>query len=511
MSVIPHPAPIKPHSEIDVSWVPEIAALATATKGENTFAALFDPESGSLAACIPTPSGPSFRSTREPVSSGTDWPNRINAIIKETLISELVDPLEVARQATAATDEVRRLHHLSNNFLALPPDADHVLSSGIQGAESLIQGPDADSIRILLGAYQANRGPLAPLSKLRENEAIEHPGFLTNMSNRMSTGRFAVSVVIVCIILIVLIPLAASSLRLMLVKSKIDDINALKSSVNRTENLIEVYRTLDDEAWSMTKLLGDISNCMPETLETSSIVLTHGEPISVDGISKSDDSGDGSEAVLEFAHRLRQTGLFEAVEPSFSPPDGRGIREFKITAEVNRQAKPISFIADDDYAIRSYSERRWGAVDEDGYLIDTDGATELQEETSQPADPIANNEDEPTRTASGDPAEIDAPDERGDIASARAGEGRRASPRGSSSTGSTRGAPRSRSEGRGEPMKIPDPVTAEEVNAMNRSEALQGLSIVAKAKNAPGIDDETKNRLQQDFDLLMQRVRETAP
>ena len=46
---------------------------------------------------------------------------------------------------------------------------------------------------------------------------------------------------------------------------------------------------------------------------------------------------------------------------------------------------------------------------------------------------------------------------------------------------------------------------------MNRSEALKGLSEVAKAKNAPGIDEETKNRLQQDFDLLMQRVRETAP
>ena len=153
----------------------------------------------------------------------------------------------------------------------------------------------------------------------------------------------------------------------------------------------------------------------------------------------------------------------------------------------------------------------WGEVDEDGYLIDSNDATRLPEETSQPADLIANNEDEPTRTASEDPAEVDAPDERGDIASARNGESRRASPRGSSSTGSTRGAPRSRSQGRGEPAKIPDPVTAEEVSAMNRSEALQGLSVVAKAKNTPGIDEETKNRLQQDFDLLMQRVRETAP
>ena len=35
-------------------------------------------------------------------------------------------------------------------------------------------------------------------------------------------------------------------------------------------------------------------------------------------------------------------------------------------------------------------------------------------------------------------------------------------------------------------------------------------SKVAEAKNQPGIDDAVKERLKDDFDLLMQRVRETA-
>jgi len=488
--------------------VPEIAALAAATGGRNSFAAIFDPESGSLAASVPTPSGPAFRSTREPVASGTEWSNRINAIVKETLISEHVDPIEVARQATVASDEVRRQHGDSGNHLTLPEGADATLTRGIEGAEDLLSSADADGNRMLLGALQARQGTLAPLAMLREHEQTERPGFIASMNQRMSSGRFAVGVVITCIILVVLTPLVASSLRLMLVKSKIDDIQALKTSVSRTENLIEVYRALDDEAWSMTKLLGDIANCMPDTLVAFSIVLTHGEPISVDGISKSDGASDGSEAVLEFAHRLRETGLFEVVEPGFSPPDGRGIRDFKITAEVKQQARPIAFLDEEDYAIRSYSERRWGPIDEDGYLIDSSGSASSAT-ASEPVD-VAIQEERDTSAPSGDVAGAEESDLPGDMASARPSDGRRASPRGSASP-SSRTAPRSRSEGRGEPMKIPDPVTAEEVAAMNRSEALQGLSEVAKAKNAPGLDEETKGRLQQDFDLLMQRVRETAP
>ena len=505
------PAPLPNNSNIEVNWVPEIAALAAATGGENTFAAVFDPESGSLAASVPTPSGPSFRSTREPVGSGAEWANRINAIVRETLISEHVDPIEVARQATAASDEVRRQHGDSGYFLTLPANSDAILTDGVDGAESLLSEPDANAWRLLLGAFQTQRGSLAPLAKLREHAALQHPSLLKKLNNRMSTGRFAVAVVIACIILIVLTPLAASSLRLLLVRNKIENIQALKTSVRHTENLIEVYRTLNDEAWSMTKMLGDISNCMPDTLEISSIVLTHGEPISLDGISKSSGSSDGAEAVLEFATRLRATGLFDTVEPSFSPPDGRGIRDFKITAEVTQQAKPVHFPEEDDFALTSFSERRWGAVDEDGYLIGSGSGSGNHESATLPARSLASDEN-PTRQPDTDDLSGTGSLEDGDaLANARPGDGRRASPRGSSSTSTTRGAPRSRSEGRGEPATIPDPVTPEEVQAMNRSEALKGLSEVAKAKNAPGIDEETKNRLQQDFDLLMQRVRETAP
>jgi hypothetical protein len=46
---------------------------------------------------------------------------------------------------------------------------------------------------------------------------------------------------------------------------------------------------------------------------------------------------------------------------------------------------------------------------------------------------------------------------------------------------------------------------------MNRSEALTKLSEIAKAKNRPGIDPEDKQKLDDSFQHLMQRVRETTP
>ena len=75
----------------------------------------------------------------------------------------------------------------------------------------------------------------------------------------------------------------------------------------------------------------------------------------------------------------------------------------------------------------------------------------------------------------------------------------------------SRGSARSRTEGRGEPAKLPDPVSAEEASAMNRSEALTKLSEISKARNTAGIDPEAKQKLDESFQHLMQRVRETAP
>ena len=495
LTLQPTACPMPPGNDLNVTWAPDIVALAIATDGQNEFAATFDQESGALALVVPTPNGPVYRSTREPTAQGENWSIGVMRVVRETLLNEGVKPTDVESESLRAADSART----AGCPFIIPSDADRRLTADLNDAEDLLDNDNTGGWRLLLGLFQARHSHLAPLTMLRTTEQIERPSLLTTMRRKLATPRFATAVVAACVAIVVLTPLAATGLRLTLIRSKIANERALQSSVQRTENLIEIYRALSSEAWSMTKLLGDIASCMPETLEASGFVLSHGEPVSIEGISKTEGSNDGSEAVLAFAHRLRATGLFENVEPSFSPPDGRGVRNFSVTADVRLQSKPIVLDNEDDYAIVTYSERRWGKVDEDGYLI---GATTTPREDVDPPPsdpstaPLATNEDNASPT---EPK----PDR---TRTSQGGDSRAAS---SSST--SRGAPRSRSEGRGEPPKVPDPVTSEEVAVMNRSEALTRLTEVAEAKNRPGTSEELKKRLGEDFDLLMQRVRETAP
>ncbi len=50
-------------------------------------------------------------------------------------------------------------------------------------------------------------------------------------------------------------------------------------------------------------------------------------------------------------------------------------------------------------------------------------------------------------------------------------------------------------------------MTDEEIAALSKSDALALLNRVAKARQSPSIDADTKNRLRADFDRLMQHIR----
>ena len=47
-----------------------------------------------------------------------------------------------------------------------------------------------------------------------------------------------------------------------------------------------------------------------------------------------------------------------------------------------------------------------------------------------------------------------------------------------------------------------------EIGAMSRAEAQAELARVSRARQSPGLDDETRDRLKSEFDRLLQRARE---
>ncbi|MCP4013862.1 MAG: hypothetical protein GY728_12210, partial [Phycisphaeraceae bacterium] len=241
-----------------------------------------------------------------------------------------------------------------------------------------------------------------------------------------------------------------------------------------------------------------------------------------------------------FNRRLRESGLVanSGPESSIEEPDGRGYTEFSITAELADPLRMVRYPAEEDYAVVSYSERRYGLVDEDGYLLEGDAAREafdariagglagLDFGTDSGVKPITGDSTEPTKTrrvadgdggddeddaSSDDSSEAVTDDRRSARTDDRSSDRRNGRPASrTTSAPSSRSDPGSRSASRNFVKEIPEPITAEEIATLSNAEAKDRLSKVASAKLMPGLDEETKARLKEEFTLIMARVRETA-
>ncbi len=528
-------------SGFEVDRVPEIACLAhlAGDAPDGLVASLDGHGRGrTLSAVIPTSSGPVFRSSR---GGDGDLPTRLRPLVVESLLADGQEPTEVG----TATDRM---------LGAVPPRTiGGVLIVGEHGESTLMSvhgslpdaaDPHAAEDRLLLAALDVASGPLSTLARLRADESVEEPGVLRSIALNLSNGRTAVAMVFAAILLVVVAPLATAGLRLMVMRGKVDDLGVLESRVREVENRQKIYRELDRQAWSVSKLLGDVANLMPEQIEATSISFSHGDPMTINGLAKRDGDASGTDAVFEFNRLLRESGLFADAGPmpSIDPPDGRGYSEFKISAELADPLRPLRTPAEKDYAVLSFSDRRFGPLDDDGYLIiDADkkdariaamverglAFEKALPELKAAGDPNASpDEDAPATTDSTDASDTgtviaDAgPEETVDTP--RSGTDRpsrttRPEPPSRTSgdrerdRGSSRGdagEPASRGAIRSHAVEVPPPITAEEIALLNRAEALDRWSKVSKARNAAGVSDEDNARLAEEFELLKQRVRE---
>jgi Tfp pilus assembly protein PilN len=526
-------------SDLEIERVPEIACLAhLAGDSPDGLVASLDGHgrSRTLSAVIPTSAGPVFRSSR---GGDGDLVTRLRPLVVETLLADGIDPTEIQPAAE------RVLRSAESGVIG------DVLVIGSHGESALMDAhgtlpdasdPHAAEDRVLLAAIDIRLGRLAALARLRAEEVFEEPGVLRRLTLGLSGSRTAVAIFFAAILMLVLAPLGSAGLRLMLMRTKVGDLAALEAKVRETDNRQKIYRELDRQAWSVTKLLGDVANLMPEQIETTSISLSYGDPMTVSGLAKRDGDLNGTDAVFEFNRRLRESGLFADAGPmpSIDPPDARGYSEFKISAELADPLRPLRTPAEEDYAILSFSDRRFGPVDDDGFLIvDAEkkqaridalikrglAFEQTLPEVKAEGDPNAAGSDDPTTlTTIGDEssepaiAAVDgAAAASGDVARTDADRPSRttrpATPsRATGDRGSARGGdePASRGAIRTNVIEVPPPISAEEIAVMSNAEAKDRLSKVSKGRQAPGLSEEDIARLKSEFDLLMQRLRETS-
>ena len=522
--------------DFEVTWVPEIACLAFLAGEAPTEISAALEEEGSTTAVIPTPNGPVFRSLRG--SLGGDPATILRPMVVETLLAEGLEPSTIEAELDRllrGTDA-----RLIGDSLLLENGADHRIMPVVAGVTPSADGREACTDRLLLAALGVADGPMSDLAGLRHREFREKPGLIGALSARLSNGRTAVGIAMTALLVLVLSPLVFSGLRLMVMRGKVSDLKELEAQVLQVENLGKVYRELDKQAWSVTKILGDISNLMPKQIEITSISLAHGEPLTISGVAKKDGDLSGTDIVFMFTRQLRESGLFANAGPlpSIERPDGRGYSEFKISPELADSLPELRPRPEDDYAVLTYRDRRYGPVDDDGYLIvdpedrkaridalvargialdtplppieaDVDPDSSEVASSRPVSRPDASSTSRPPR-GGGNPRDTASNDPRGEEAtpastsrdrSSSAGRDRGSSPRSSGD------APASRGSVRNKVIDIPDPLAPEEIDAMTVPEAKDRLGKVSRARQAAGIDDEQKARLKDEFNALMQRIR----
>ncbi len=504
-------------SGMEVRWVPEIACLAfLAGEESDSLCAILDADDTAMAAVIPTEHGPSFRAARSREQDDEGIESRLRPLVVESLLSEGIPTTRIESTIKLMFEGIES--RTIDNSLVIAPGADDLLHKIVTNASVAINGSAPADDRIILAALGVAGGPLSMLAGMREVEIHERPGFVRGLANRLSEGRTAVSVGMAALILILLVPLAGAGLRLVIMRAKVADLQVLQTHVEKVDNLQKVYRELDRQAWSMTKLLGDVANLMPESIELESITIQHGEPLVIGGYAKASRDQSGADAVFEFNKRLRESGLLanSGPESSIEEPDGRGYTEFKITAEIDDALRVVRYAAGEDYAITSYSERRYGPVDEDGYLLEGDAAQAALDArveagltgiaSTPTARPVTGNSGRSSAVATERTSEAEAPSESG---TAR-GSNRSTRPSSRGDAPPSRSNPSSRSAARNFVTEVPAPISPEEIATLSNAEAKDRLSKVASAKLMPGLDDETKARLRAEFKLIMAQVRETA-
>jgi len=517
----------------EVRFAPTVACLLALLRGLPPTQPLVraDREDGSillLLASVGSGSNLLLRSTREDIDDDATWRNGILRAATETLLS-----------ADGSPDDIKELHreleeHLrSDSFLALPAAAKDLVQRRFPSG-TLSAGERA----VALGALLAAGGPLAPLVSLRASLPRPKPMRLEAALRRLQSPRTAATVIIASLAIFVFAPLLFAGVRYGILRMKLSDLESYERENRQTRQKAALYTTLARTTWPMTKLLGDLSNAVPETIDIESIHIRAGGNIIIRGIAKGSGTLSAQEVVSEFETRARNTGVFSDVVISVDAMDGRNFSAFSFTCTASNPTRIVAWKQADDYAVLDLKDRRYPKWREIEDPVGTAGA----KNTDEPSEPVE------TALADASAARATPPDAgasrrdggRGnDRAVARGAEadGTSEAPddgkaeetpdESSATTGpaSDRGINRRRpaqpegADGTVKPaqpqptgpvVEIPPPISDDVIAGLNKQQASDLLSQIAKARQQPDLDAETQERLKADLYRVLARLK-TAP
>ncbi|MCP3905958.1 MAG: hypothetical protein GY715_20220 [Planctomycetes bacterium] len=512
------PAPRMPVSA-PVTWAPDIAALVALLDGLRPAAPLLwlDRPSGSVALAVTHAGGAIFRGTREEASTADQWRTCVSRVLAETALS--------VGHTGAFADMLVRTH--GDEIASVRPDdarlfvPREIIDAATRAVDDL---PTDDGwwsrFGVAAGVAMAATSELAPLTVLEADDSKAKPSRIQMMRVALSRPRTALVTALVCLVTAGVLPLAISALHLRVLKLKYSEIDEQTREIKRTRTRLAMYNALDDQAWSMTKLLSDIVCNTPQGIKLEMIRLQqsdgtfaiNGEVIPFDGLSS-------TEVIATLQENLGDSRLFSEITVAWGDPNAYGHYTFDLSAKIPRPHRPFEAEIELDYARWTLAQREAGMdppaeampePDEPAAETDDTPAAEAPERVVD-ATPSARQPITPApRASTGPAAEDDKPEKEPERTASRGPRRSHGARIGSVSDDVGRASnPDDRTEGGGVVAGMVEPLTEEQVKQLSMEEISARLPKVAEARKRARKAGETEleAKLRAEFDMLMERKR----
>lgn len=472
----------------DVTFAPDVACVAAILNGWRSAEPLLwvDRADGSAALAISHAQGAVLRASREDAETDAEWIAGIKRMLAETALS--VGHSDTYTEAMVSNTEgwLDQLGQGGAGFL-MPDELASAAAKRIKGAKSdrLWWG----RYGIAAGALLATLDQLEPLTGLRADQPVDTPNVLERWLARFSTRRAAALWVATALLLVGFGPLAVAAVRVGVLHLKVGDLKTFNEAQRKNEEQLVMYDELSRRTWPMAKLLADVVNCAPVGITIESIILDESDnTVDIRG------QADTVHVILEMRKKLTATDIFEDVRGQHDNRDQRanGL-SFVTTAKVGSEPyRRVTY--KDDFARETLGVRLYGE----------DART--PEDKARIAAPQQNEDDTdtPQTTSNGDELPVsEGEGNRGPDGILYNEYGERIGPR---------QAPIDIPNGTrtSKPPKMPELLTPEAIAELPRENVQKPLLEVVNARNNKAFSEEQRAQLQEQYEMLMQRMRDTS-
>jgi hypothetical protein len=501
-----------------------------------------DRTTGSLAVVLEDQGQLAVRSTREHDSDSERWRKSVIHAVVETAVTHHKQTDEVEKIKDVIQDAIKGREEI----LLLPDSVKASLSQRVRGA-----GDDLwwQEWGMSVGALLATEGPLQMLTTLSPRKPVESGGSFGEITNALSKPLTAAAILVGAFCVIALLPLITAWLRLSIIETKIDDQSRLESILKTATQQEALYSEIASKSWPMTKVLGDLANCLPLGIDADQITINEGDAIILRGSAGSYGGLNPKELITEMTIRLDKAGIFGPWDLSEDQINSGGKVDFSISLPV---LQPFKYIREfrEDYGETTHGQIRYAEAyaklaaleaaknpaedageevqeqqsSTDTPAVDQERATMVVQETTSPGAnassstngrgstrqiAAANNEESQTPPGVGREALTGV--RGGSSGSRRSSDNSSSSRSGSIRNSSGSAVRRSDSSGAvsssGGVAPVPEAFTDTELATLSNPEAKELLERVARAKLRDDLDEETKQRLRTDLYRILDHIK----